>query len=132
MIPNLSRLSHLLKTPPEALASRRHLMLAGLSQDVFLKEWGIPEIQISLDNLEGHYKQEEVVAADADSSEEAMHSVWIDKAKNRVFFFTRKKLVSHFKWSEFRDKRGTDELGDASGPFKKFPAFLATTLSLVA
>jgi hypothetical protein len=131
MIPNLSRLSSLLKTPPEALASRRHLMLAGLSQDVFLKEWGVPEIQISLDNLEGHCKRE-VVAVDTDSPEETLHSVWIYKAKNRVFFFTRKKLVSHFKWSEFRDKRIEDELGGASGPFKKFPALFATTLSLVA
>jgi len=131
MIPNLSRLSSLLKTPPEALASRRHLMLAGLSQDAFLKEWGVPEIKISLDNLEGHCKRERV-AVDADSPEEAVHSDWIYNAKNRVFFFTRKKLVSHFKWSEFRDKRIVDELGDASGPFKKFPALLATTLSLVA
>src|SRR5512139_1865196 len=113
MIPNLSRLSSLLKTPPEALASRRHLMLAGLSQDAFLKEWGVPEIKISLDNLEGQYKRE-MMAVDADSPEEAVNSVWIYKAKNRVFFFTRKKLVSHFKWSEFKDKRTVDELGDAS------------------
>ena len=131
MIPNLSRLSNLLKTPPEALASRRHLMLAGLSQDIFLKEWGVPEIQISLDNTEGRYERE-VVAVDADGTGEAVHSVWIYKTKNRVFFFTRKKLVSHFKWSEFRDNRIADQLGDASGPFKKFPALFATTLSLVA
>jgi hypothetical protein len=131
MISNLSRLSSLLKTSPEALASRRHLMLAGLSQDVFLKEWGVPEIQINLDSLEGHYERE-VVAVDTDSPEEILHSVWIYKAKNRVFFFTRKKLVSHFKWSEFKDKRIVDELEVAPGPFKKFPALFATTLSLVA
>jgi hypothetical protein len=131
MIPNLSRLSSLLKTPPEALASRRHLMLAGLSQDVFLKEWGVPEIQISLDNLEGYYKRD-TMAVDTDASAEAVHAVWIYKAKNRVFFFTRKKLVSHFKWSEFRDKRIADGLGDPPGPFKTFPALFATTLSLVA
>jgi hypothetical protein len=129
MIPNLSRLSNLLKTSSEA--SRRHLMLAGLSQDLFLKEWGVPEIQISLDNLEGHYEPE-VVAVDADRTEGAVHSVWIYKTKNRVFFFTRKKLVSHFKWSEFRDNRIADGLENASGPFKKFPALFTTTLSLVA
>jgi hypothetical protein len=131
MIPNLTRLSGLLRMPPEALASRRHLMLAGLSQDVFLKEWGVPEIQISLDNLEGHYRPE-ALAVDGDATGEAIHSVWIYKAKNRVFFFTRKKLVSHFRWSEFKDKRLSDEIEDPSRSFKKFPAFLATTLSLVA
>jgi hypothetical protein len=131
MIHNLSRISNLLKTSPEALASRRHLMLAGLSQDVFLKEWGVPEIQISLDNLEGHCGRE-VVAVDADATGKAVHSVWIYKTKNRVFFFTRKKLVSHFKWSEFRNNRIADGLGDASVPVKKFPALFATTLSLVA
>ena len=131
MIPNLPRLSNLLRTPPVALASRRHLMLAGLSQDVFLKEWGVPEIKISLDNLEGYYKRD-AVAVDMDSSGEAMHSVWIYKTKNRVFFFTRKKLVSHFKWSEFRDKRTADGAGDTSGPFKKTSALFPTTLSLVS
>jgi hypothetical protein len=131
MIPNLTRLSGLLKMPPEALASRRHLMLAGLSQDVFLREWGVPEIQISLDNLEGHYKGE-ALAVDGDSPGEAIHCVWIYKEKNRVFFFTRKKLVSHFRWSEFKDKRLAEEIEAPPGPFRKLPAFFATTLSLVA
>ena len=106
-------------------------MLAGLSQDAFLKEWGVPEIQISLDNLEGYYKRD-AVAVDTDSSGEATHSVWIYKAKNRVFFFTRKKLMSHFKWSEFRDKRIADGVGDTCGTFKKTPPLFNTTLSLVS
>ncbi len=131
MIPNLSRLSTLMRTPPEALASRRHLMLAGLSQDVFVKEWGVPEIQISLDNLEGYYKRD-AVAVDTDASGEAMHSVWIYKAKNRVFFFTRKKLVSHFKWSEFKDKRMADGTGDTCRPIQKPSTLFSTTLSLVS
>jgi hypothetical protein len=131
MIPNLTRLSGLLKLPPEATASRRHLMLAGLSQDVFLKEWGVPEIKINLDNLEGYYERE-ALAVDGDPPGEAVHSVWIYKAKNRVFFFTRKKLVSHFKWSEFKDNRPAGEIEPPPGPFRKFPAFFATTLSLVA
>ena len=131
MISSLPRLSNLLRTPSEALASRRHLMLAGLSQDVFVKEWGVPEIQISLDNLEGYYKRD-AVAVDTDTSGEAMHSVWIYKAKNRVFFFTRKKLVSHFKWSEFKDKRIADGAGDTCRPIQKPSTLFSATLSLVS
>lgn len=106
-------------------------MLAGISQDVFLKEWGAPEIQINLDNLEGYYKRN-AVAVETDASGEALHSVWIYKGKNRVFFFTRKKLVSHFKWTEFKEKRVSSTMEMDPKSFKKPPVFLTTTLSMVA
>ena len=39
------------------------------------------------------------------SNEDDPHSVWIYPKQDRIFFFTNKRLVSHFKWSAFKEKR---------------------------
>ncbi len=127
----LDRISNLLKQEPRRIAERRHLMLAGIDQNLFLSQWGKPEIQIALDLLEGFYKKDSV-AVSTDTSGEPLHSVWIYKNRNRIFFFTRKKLVSHFKWSDFREKRRLPLQGADERPSAKAPSFMSTTLSLVA
>jgi len=130
-IPGLDRISNLLKQEPRRITERRHLMLAGIDQNLFLNQWGKPEIQIALDLLEGFYKKDSV-AVSTDTPGEPLHSVWIYKNRNRIFFFTRKKLVSHFKWSDFREKRGLPLQGMEGRPSTKAPSFMSTTLSLVA
>jgi len=113
---------------------RRHLMLAGICQDVFLKEWGAPEIEINLDQIEGCYKRGSLAVDGDDSEGEALHSVWVYKQRDRIFFFTKKRLVSHFKWSDFKEKQmsSADFLDPALPQRKKPSTLMATTLSLVS
>jgi len=105
-------------------------MLAGISQDVFLKQWGSPEIEIDLDQLQGSYRHH-TVALETGNAGETFHSVWIYKEKNRVFFFSKKRLVSHYKWSDFKEGRVASS-EDAVYRSARRAAFLVPTLSLVA
>jgi hypothetical protein len=79
-------------------------MLAGINQKVFVNQWGSPEVRINLDQLQGSYQQGSI-ALTPDSNEEVLHSVWIYVKHDRICFFTNKRLVSHFKWSAFKEKR---------------------------
>ena len=126
----LRSISSLLKDQHEHLVPRRQLMLAGISQDVFLKQWGSPEIEINLDQLQGSYRHH-TVALETGNAGETFHSVWIYKEKNRVFFFSKKRLVSHYKWSDFKEGRVASS-EDAVYRSARRAAFLVPTLSLVA
>jgi hypothetical protein len=73
--------------------------------------------------------------ADANGSEgETLHSVWIYKKKDRIFFFAKKKLISHFKWSDFKEKQvSSAEILESTFAERKKPStLLSTTLSLVS
>ncbi len=106
-----------------------HLMLAGISQAVFLKQWGEPDSQIGLDCL-GSLNNFGSLFLIADPSDDVRHSVWIYKEKDRILFFTGKRLTSHFKWSEFKErcKRRKHPADDSVAG--KAPSFI--TLALVA
>jgi hypothetical protein len=103
-IPILRLISNFWRPQSRRVPERRHLMLAGINQKVFLNQWGVPEVRINLDHLEGSYQQGGV-ALDADSNEEVFHSVWIYVKQDRICFFANKRMVSHFKWSAFKEKR---------------------------
>jgi hypothetical protein len=106
-------------------------MLAGIHQTLFLNQWGEPETQIGLKKLGSFDKLGSFLLIE-DSAGETHHSIWIYKKKDRILFFTKKSLISHSRWSEFR-QRGRDPKEEPEGgsPMKSFP-FLTTTLSLVA
>ena len=103
-IPILKLISDLWKPEPRHVRERRHLMLAGITQSVFVKQWGSPEIQINLEQLRGFYQQGSM-ALNTTSTPDDPHSVWIYTKHDKICFFTNKRLVSHFKWSAFKDKR---------------------------
>ena len=103
-IPILKLISDLWKPEPKRVPERRHLMLAGINQRVFANQWGSPEVRINLDQLRGSYQQGSM-ALNTDSNEDDPHSVWIYVKHDRICFFTNKRLVSHFKWSAFKEKR---------------------------
>ena len=130
-IPQLSLAPNFLKPRPRHLVAHHHLMLAGLHQSVFLKQWGEPETQIGLNPLGSVCKLGSLFLI-VDATEEVSHSVWIYKKRDRILFFTKKKLTSHFKWSEFKENcnRPKEEMG--SGLTSKPPVFTVTTLALVA
>ena len=130
-IPPLSLTSNFLKPRTRHLVVHHHLMLAGIHQSVFLKQWGEPETQIGLNPLGSLCKLGSLFLI-VDSTEEVSHSVWIYKKRDRILFFTKKKLTSHYKWSEFKEKCNRPKEETDSGLTSKPPVFMVTTLALVA
>ncbi len=117
------------KQGPTRRVSRTHLMLAGISQTIFLKEWGDPDTRIGLDCL-GSLCNLGSLFLIAEPSEETHKSVWIYKKKDRILFFTEKRLTSHFKWSEFREKCKKVKQEGRGGTAEKSRLFIP--LALVA
>ena len=129
-IPFLKSIQNFGKGQPTSAPARHHLMLSGLSQTTFIKQWGQPDAQIPLKKL-GSLPTRRSMYLVVHSDDEADYSVWIYRKLDRILFFTRKKLVSHFKWSGFEEhnKRLKDEMKKAPGiP----PAFKCIPLALVA
>jgi hypothetical protein len=129
LVPNL--ISNILKGSSRPLRNNQHLMLAGINQTIFLNHWGIPEIKISLDRLQGYYELDSL-SLNTEPSEEDNNTVWIYEKKDRIFFFKRGKLISHFRWSEFREKWKKPKAEMDFRPIRKASGLLAKTPSLVA
>ena len=119
------------KNQPPHQTEPHHLMLTGIRQDIFLKNWGEPDIQISLKKLGSFYSRSALYLI-VSSGDEADCSILIYKNRDRILFFTKKRLNTHFKWSRFEEKRN---------PFKeeieptgmRIPrALVGNTLALVA
>jgi hypothetical protein len=129
LVPNL--MSNFLKSSPRPSEKAQHLMLAGIHQTIFLNQWGEPETQIGLKRLGSLDKLGSIFLIE-DPAGEAHHSIWIYKKKDRILFFTKKRLISHSRWSEFREQwKKSKEEPDFQAPRKSSPLF-TTTLSLVA
>jgi hypothetical protein len=118
------------KQPPH-MAAGRHLMLNGISQNLFLKNWGGPEALISLKRL-GEFSKREALYLVVDSDDEADYSIWIYRKKDRILFFARRKLVAHFKWSAFREGSDSLSAGRDAKVVKMPVSLMARTLALVA
>jgi hypothetical protein len=105
-------------------------MLAGISQTLFLKNWGEPDTQISLKKLGS--LQQGTLYLSVDSEDDAYYSIWIYKERDRVLFFAKKKLIVHFKWSGFDERH--KQLRESTGVhgMRITPALVGKTLSLVA
>jgi hypothetical protein len=80
------------------------LMLTGIRQDIFLKNWGEPEFQISLKKL-GDFQSQGAMYLIVSSDDEADCSILIYKSRDRILFFRKKRLNTHFKWSRFEERR---------------------------
>lgn len=116
LIPNF------LRQPPQPFSGLRpqHQILSGIHQTVFLNQWGFPEIRLSLDRMEGFFELDSISLKD-DSGEGNLHSVWIYESRDKILFFKRGRLISHFKWSDFKKRwRGSKELTNSKIPSKTF------------
>jgi hypothetical protein len=131
LIPVLSATPSSWKPQLRHKTERTHLMLAGINQTVFLKQWGEPETQIGLNCL-GSLNKLGSLFLIVNPSEEVHHSVWIYKKKDRILFFTRRRLTSHFKWSEFKEGSQRPKEWVSSGFTDKASSLMTTTLALVA
>ncbi len=126
-------ISNFLRQSPQPFSGIKppHQMLSGIHQTVFLNQWGVPEIRFSLDRMEGFFALDSVSLKN-DSGEETLHSVWIYESKDKILFFKRGRLISHFRWSGFKQRwRGPDEATDFKIP-SKTPNPKSKTLSLLS
>ncbi len=129
--PVLKPISNLWKVQPKLGASRHHLMLAGINQKIFISQWGDPDIRISLDRLQGYFELDTMVL-NGEPGAEDNHTVWIYEKRNRIFFFEKGRLTSHFKWNEFKEKRKAPERNTRYKQTTKSNSFSFMVLSLVA
>jgi hypothetical protein len=102
ILPVLDPISHFRKSRPKKAPERPHLMLTGINQKVFLKEWGEPETQLSLNQL-GELGRLGTIFLVTDHIEETPLSVWVYKKKKSVLLFAKEKLVSHFSCKKLID-----------------------------
>jgi hypothetical protein len=106
-------------------------MLAGINQTIFLSQWGVPEVKIGLDRLQGSFELDSI-SLNSVPDEMDNHMVWIYEKRNRIFFFKRGKLISHFRWSEYKERWKNIEEERDDRPLRKTSSLLSTTLSLAA
>ncbi len=129
-IPVLSLISSFRKLRPRYSAGQIHLKLAGMNQDIFIRQWGAPEIDITLDTFQRFFSPD-LLPPSTDSPENNPMTVWIYKKMDMFILFRKGKLVAHYKWSEFKErskKPAAPIAPDRAMP----PSFIATTLSMVA
>lgn len=106
-------------------------MLAGINQKIFISQWGQPDIQFSLDRLHGYFEPDLLVLNEEQTAED-YHTVWIYEKRNRIFFFKKGKLTTHFRWNEFKDKWRTSGKNTHYQQTNKSASFRLMALSLVA
>ncbi len=99
--PFLYLMPNIRKPGSRQIPGRPHLMLAGMNQKVFLKQWGEPEAQVGLSQI-GKLNKLGTLFLITDPNEETPLSVWIYKKKDRILFFAREKLISHFSCKKYR------------------------------
>ena len=84
-------------------AERRPLLLAGISKKSFINQWGCPEIQIAL-ACTGVPEIHGSPLLRMDRTGGQPCSVFFYKARNRLCFFRKNKLVFHFTLTYFEEK----------------------------
>ncbi len=102
-IPLLKVIQNLRERQPSHATARHHLVLTGIRQTTFLQNWGEPEFHIPLKRL-GSFCREKSLYLVVNSDNEADFSIMIYRKKHSVLYFTRKKLITHFKWRGFEEK----------------------------
>ena len=130
-IPFLRVIRGLGKRQPFHTTGRPHLMLRGISQSVFLNNWGEPDAQISLKRL-ATLNGRRALYLSVNSEDDADHSVWIYKNRDRVLFFTKKKLIIHSKWSGFEEFPNRLRGKNSVNATLLASAFLGKSLAFVA
>lgn len=76
-----------------------HLLMRGIKDTVFLGQWGIPEIKIGLNDLASCFILD-FLRTNIDLPQDV--AAWVYEKKDMVLFFKEEKLISHFKWSQFK------------------------------
>ncbi len=78
-------------------------IMAGIYQNVFFKQWGSPEIEMNISCPNPHHACDSVKVP-IDNPADEFDVVLVYKARNRIFFFKKKRLLYHFKWNGYGEK----------------------------
>ena len=99
-----------------------------MNQDIFVRQWGAPEIDITLENLKKSFSID-FLPSTRDTFENDPARAWVYEKMDMFILFRKGNLIAHFKWSEFkeRSKRPISQI-DSGGT--RPPSLIATTLSL--
>jgi len=123
-IPVLSVISNFRKPRPKYRTGQIHLKLAGINQDIFVRQWGAPEIDITLENLERFFSLD-FLPSSINTFENDPTTAWIYEKMDMFVLFSKGKLIAHFKWSEFKERFKKPKVKiDSEG---RKPSFLRTT-----
>jgi hypothetical protein len=130
-IPIFNLISNLWKSQPKHTMGLTRPRLAGINQAVFLSQWGMPEINVSLGQLQTFFKLNLPFSHHEFTETESL-TAWIYKTRDVFLVFRRGKLIFHFKWSEFKERMESPGMKtDPKVPMRP-SAFVAITLSLFA
>ncbi len=129
-IPVLSLISNFCKLRPRCSTGQVHLKLAGMNQDIFTRQWGAPQVDVTLETFQRFFSPD-LLPPSADSPQNDPMTVWIYKKMDMFIIFRKGKLVAHYKWSEFKERSRKPPA--AMAPDRGMPpSLIATTLSMVA
>jgi len=104
-------------------------MLSGINQEIFLRHWGTPEININFDDLQEIFRLD-FLPFNSDFQENETFAAWIYEKMDIFVLFRKGKLISHFKWSEFKERFQRSKMKVDFEGNKKPPVLMTTTLSL--
>ncbi len=129
-IPVLSLISNFCKPRPRYHTGELHLKLAGISQEIFVRQWGTPEIDTTLESFERFFSLD-FLYSDSTTFESTPTTVWIYEKMDMFVLFRKGRLIAHFKWSEFKE-RFKRPIAKADPEETKPPSLITTTLSMLA
>ncbi len=101
-----------------------------MNQDIFVRQWGAPEIDITQENLERFFSLD-FLPSNSDSSKNYPITIWVYEKMDMFVLFSNGKLIAHFKWSEFKE-RFRKPMAEIDSEGTKPPSFIVTTLSMFA
>ena len=102
-IPFLSLISNLCGSQSKHSTGRTQCMLAGINQEIFVRQWGMPETNIRLDNLQEFFRLGFFPSSNDSLGNESLTACIYEKMDMFVVF-RKGKLIAHFKWSEFKQR----------------------------
>lgn len=101
-----------------------------MNQDIFVRQWGAPEIDITLETLKRFFSLD-FLSSSSSTFENDPTQAWIYEKVDMFVLFSKGKMIAHFKWSEFKERFKKPFTGvDSEGT--KPPSCIATTLSMFA
>ena len=101
-----------------------------MNQDIFARQWGAPEIDITLENLEKFFSLDSLPSS-INTIEKDPTTVWIYEKMDMFVLFRKGKLIAHFKWSEFKE-RSKQPVAEIDSKGTTPPSLISTTLSMFA
>jgi len=130
-IPVLSLISNFCKPRQKYQTGQIHLKLAGINQEIFVRQWGAPEVDTTLEDLQRFFSLD-FLPSSSNTFESDPTTVWIYEKMDRFVLFRKGKLIAHFKWSELkqRSEKPKGQINSSEGATP--PSFIATTLSMFA